>query len=289
MDAADFAGRRRFVATPSGRIAYVEAGSGPPAVFLHGVPLNGFHWRHVVAGVKDLRRCIALDLMALGHTEIAAGADVSFTAQARMVAEVCDALGLEQIDLVGNDSGGGIAQLFAARHPSRLRTLTLTNCDVHDNWPPAAVEPVIEAARSGALVEGARLMLADPSVARSEAGLGVGYAIPSALTDEAVRVYLEPLLATPERIEGMRRYWLSFDCAQTVAIAPALRALRAPTLVVWALDDVFFDVRWAHWLRDTVPGVARVVEVPGAKLFFPEDHPEALVGPLREHWRRHGS
>jgi len=97
-------------------------------------------------------------------------------------------------------------------------------------------------------------------------------------------VYLEPLLATPERIESMRRYWLSFDCAQTVAIEPALRRLRVPTLVVWALADVFFDVRWAHWLGATIPGLTRVVEVPEAKLFFPEDRPEALVGPLRELW-----
>ena len=289
MDARDFHARRRFVPTPSGRIAYVEEGSGPPAVFLHGVPLNGFHWRHVMARVGDLRRCIAPDLMALGYTEVAPDQDVSFTAQARMVVELCDGLGLERIDLVANDSGGGIAQIFAARHPGRLRTLTLTNCDVHDNWPPPAVLPLIEAARTGALFEGARFMLADPDFARSEAGLGVGYAVPSALTDEAVRVYLEPLVATPERIESARRYWLSFDCAQTVAVEPALRALRVPTLVVWALDDVFFDVRWAHWLRDTIPGVTRVVEVPGAKLFFPEDRPDTLVGPLRELWRRHGS
>src|SRR5206468_7248763 len=92
--------------------------------------------------------------------------------------------------------------------PERLRTLTLTNCDTHDNWPPEAVRPIIEAARSGALTEAARLMLADPGFARSPAGLGVGYADPSAPTDEAIRVYLEPLVATPERIENVRRYWL---------------------------------------------------------------------------------
>ncbi len=284
MDAETFHARRRFAETPSGRIAYVEQGRGPAAVFLHGVPLNGFHWRHVIDAVSDIHRCIALDLMGLGYTEIAPDQDVSFTAQARMLAELCDALDLGPIDLVGNDSGGGIAQLFAARHPERLRTLTLTNCDTHDNWPPEAVRPIIEAARSGALIDAARLMLADPGFARSPAGLGVGYADPSAPTDEALRVYLEPLLATPERIESMRRYWLSFDCAQTVAIEPALRRLRVPTLVVWALADVFFDVRWAHWLGATIPGVTRVVEVPEAKLFFPEDRPEALVGPLRELW-----
>ncbi len=257
MDAKTFHARRRFAETPSGRIAYVEQGRGPAAVFLHGVPLNGFHWRHVIDAVSDLRRCIALDLMALD---------------------------LGPIDLVGNDSGGGIAQLFAAGHPERLRTLTLTNCDTHDNWPPEAVKPIIEAARSGALTEAARLMLADPGFARSAAGLGVGYADPSAPTDEAIRVYLEPLVATPERIENSRRYWLSFDCAQTVAIEPALRRLRVPTLVVWGLADVFFDVRWARWLRDTIPGVTRLIEVPEAKLFFPEDRPEALIGPLRELW-----
>ena len=284
MDARTFHARRRFVETPSGRIAYVEEGRGPAAVFLHGVPLNGFHWRHVLERVSDLRRSIALDLMGLGYTEIRPDQDVSFAAQASMLAEFCDALDLPQIDLVGNDSGGGIAQIFAARHPERLRTLTLTNCDVHDNWPPESVRPIIEAARSGVLAEGTRLMLADPEVARSGAGLGVGYADPSALTDEAVRVYLEPLLATPERIENVRRYWLSFDCAQTVAIERALGALRVPTLVVWGLADVFFDVRWAHWLRDTIPGPTRVIEVPEAKLFFPEDRPAALVAPLRELW-----
>src|SRR2546426_6442803 len=181
MDAQNFHARRRFAETPSGRIAYVEQGTGPAAVFVHGVPLNGFHWRHVIDAVGDLRRCIALDLMGLGYTEIAPDQDVSFGAQARMLAELCDALGLGPIDLVGNDSGGGIAQIFAARHPERLRTLTLTNCDAHDNWPPEAVRPIVEAARSGALAEGARLMLADLDFARSGAGLGVGYADPSAL------------------------------------------------------------------------------------------------------------
>ncbi|HXL45564.1 MAG TPA: alpha/beta fold hydrolase [Candidatus Binatia bacterium] len=156
MDAETFHARRRFAETPSGRIAYVEQGRGPAAVFLHGVPLNGFHWRHVIDAVGDLRRCIALDLMGLGYTEIRPDQDVSFTAQARMLAELCDALDLGPIDLVGNDSGGGIAQLFAAGHPERLRTLTLTNCDTHDNWPPEAVKPIIEAARSGALTEAAR-------------------------------------------------------------------------------------------------------------------------------------
>jgi pimeloyl-ACP methyl ester carboxylesterase len=75
------------------------------------VPLNGYHWRHVIDRVRHRRRCIVIDLMGLGYTEIGYSQDVSFTAQARMIAEVLDALGIEQVDLVGNDSGGAVAQI----------------------------------------------------------------------------------------------------------------------------------------------------------------------------------
>jgi pimeloyl-ACP methyl ester carboxylesterase len=284
MNAAAFHAARRFADTASGRIAYVSQGDGPPAVFLHGVPLNGFHWRHVVAGVADLRRCIALDLLGLGYTETKPGQDLRFTAQAEMVRQVCDALGLDTIDLVANDSGGAIAQLFAAKYPKRLRSLTLTNCDAHDNWPPAALAPTMEAAKSGALAGALQMMAANPDVARSPAGLGVGYADPNHPTDEALGVYAAPLLASPERAEAVCRFFTGMDCAQTVAIEAKLRELTVPTLVVWAQDDVFFAPEWGRWLRDTIPGVTQLVEVPEAKLFFPEDRPDALIGPLRAHW-----
>src|SRR6185295_17106027 len=76
---------RRFVETDSGRIAYVEQGTGPVALFVHGVPLNGFHWRHVIGEMQDMRRCVALDLMGLGYTWISPTQDVSFVAQAKMI------------------------------------------------------------------------------------------------------------------------------------------------------------------------------------------------------------
>jgi pimeloyl-ACP methyl ester carboxylesterase len=280
MDASTFHQQRRFVATPSGQIAYVEQGSGPVALFIHGVPLNGFHWRYVMAAMQDRRRCLALDLMGLGHTRIAPQQEVSFTAQARMVLQFLDALGIDRVDLIGNDSGGAVAQIFAANHPERLRTLTLTNCDVHDNWPPEAIAPAMAAAREGTLVDRYAALLTD--TAERQARLARAWANPAVLTDETYRVYIEPLLASAATRNNFHRYWLAFDNAQTRAIEDRLRQLSVPTLIVWALDDLYFPVRWAHWLRDTIPGVVRLVEVPGAKLFFPEDQPQALVGPLRE-------
>src|SRR3977135_1209472 len=117
------------VETPSGRISYASAGSGPVAFFVHGVVLNKHLWRHQLAGLSDIRRCIAVDLLAHGDTEITPDQDVSVTANAKMLKEVLDALKIDQVDLIGNDSGGGIAQIFAALYPGRVRSLTLTDCD----------------------------------------------------------------------------------------------------------------------------------------------------------------
>ena len=284
MDAPTFHESRRFIQVPSGRIAYVERGNGPSALFLHGVPLNGFHWRHVIDRVADLRRCIAVDLMGLGHTEVEPGQDLSFAAQAEMVRDLLDALAIEQVDLVGNDSGGAIAQIVAARHPERVRTLTLTNCDVHDQWPPAAVLPTLALARAGRLADQFRRMIEQPEQARDRRSLGACYADPSVLSDEAIRVYLEPITASDERAANMHRYWTSFDVRQTVEIEPLLRRFTAPTLIVWGTDDIFFDMSLARWLWDAIPGVVRLVKVPGARLFFPEEQPDALTAPLRELW-----
>src|SRR5262249_42196838 len=120
---------KKSVATRFGDIAYTDRGSGPPALFVHGIFHNGHLWRPVVERLQDVRRCIAVDLMAHGDTQIAPDQDVSFAAQAEMLEAFCAALGLDQVDLVANDSGSGIAQIFAARHPGRIRSFTITNGD----------------------------------------------------------------------------------------------------------------------------------------------------------------
>jgi pimeloyl-ACP methyl ester carboxylesterase len=290
MDIATFHASRRFADVKSGRIAYFERGQGPVALFIHGVPINGYHWRHVIDRAKAHRRCIAIDLMGLGYTEIGPTQDVSFTAQAQMIAEVLDALGIDKIDLVGNDSGGAIAQIFAAHHPHRLTSLVLTNCDVHDGWPPPQVLPLMEHSRKGTLAPIFQPTLDRPDLARERYARGESvplfrsYADTSVLTDDVIRLYLQPLLSSPQRIDAFQRYWLGFDSAQTVAIHAALKTLQVPTLIVWGLKDIFFDKKWAYWLKDTIPGAARVVEVEDGRLFFPEDRPETLTVPMLEFW-----
>jgi pimeloyl-ACP methyl ester carboxylesterase len=290
MDIAKFHARRRFADVESGRIAYFEEGEGPAALFVHGVPLNGYHWRHVIDRARHRRRCIAIDLMGLGYSEISPKQDVSFAAQARMLAQVLDALGIKQVDLVGNDSGGAIAQIFAAHYPDPLASLVLTNCDVHDGWPPPQVLPLIERARAGTLAPIFRPMAERPDLARQRHARGESvplfrsYADPGVLTDEVIRLYLRPLFSSPQRIDAFQRYWLGFDNAQTIAIHGALKALQVPTLIVWGLQDFFFDKKWAYWLRDTIPRAREVVEVDDARLFFPEDRPDSLTEPMLRFW-----
>ena len=93
-----------------------------------------------------------------------------------MLDELCERLGLDQVDVVANDTGGAVAQVFAARYPHRIRTLTLTNCDVHDNFPPEAFKPFVALAEAGELGPMVAAMAGDLAVARSEVGFAQGYA-----------------------------------------------------------------------------------------------------------------
>jgi pimeloyl-ACP methyl ester carboxylesterase len=231
-----------------------------------------------------MRRCIAVDLLAHGDTEIAADQDVSVTANATMLAQFLDALGIDQVDLVGNDSGGGIAQIFAATYPSRVRSLTLTDCDAHDNWPPPAFKPFLEMAAAGGLRGTLDAMLGDKNVYRSPQALGPAYEHPEQLADETIEAYLRPLVRTEQRTRDFQRFLAAFDNKHTVAIEGRLRQLEAPTLIVWGTDDVYFDVRWARWLAETIPGTRRTIELHGARIFFPEERAAEFNQDLRAHW-----
>lgn len=275
---------RQSVQTASGRISYLEQGAGPVALFVHGVLLNGHLWRHQLAELSDIRRTIAVDLLAHGDTEIAPDQDVSVTANAKMLEEFLDALKIDRVDLVGNDSGGGIAQIFTALHPERVRSLTLTDCDAHDNWPPEAFKPFLAMAAGGGLRGTLDAVLADKSIYRSPGALGPAYEHPEQVSDDDIEAYLRPLVRTEQRTRDLQRFLAAFDNKHTVAIEGQLKTLKAPTLIVWGTDDVYFDVKWSQWLADTIPG-ARRVEFKGARLFFPEERWADFSKELRAHWQ----
>jgi pimeloyl-ACP methyl ester carboxylesterase len=276
---------QRSVQTASGRISYLEQGTGPVALFVHGVLLNGYLWRHQLADLSDLRRCIAVDLLAHGDTEIASDQQVSVTDNAKMLQEFLDALHIDQVDLVGNDSGGGIAQIFAASHPERVRSLTLTDCDAHDNWPPEAFKPFLAMAAAGGLRGTLDALLSDKRIYRSPQALGPAYEQPAEVSDETIDKYLRPFVRSEQRTRDLERFLAAFDHRHTLVIEDRLKTLKVPTLIVWGTDDVYFDVKWSHWLADNIPGTRRRVEFENARIFFPEERWQEFNKELRTHWQ----
>jgi pimeloyl-ACP methyl ester carboxylesterase len=273
-------------ALAQGDIRYLQCGDGPAALFIHGWPLNGTHWQPVMTRLGAARRCIAPDLMGLGHTRVGPRQELSPAAQATMLLDLMDALDLGQFDVVANDSGTCIAQLLAVKAPMRVRSLLLTNGDVDTNSPPPALAPALQAAREGHLDQLLQRHLDDPQFARSPQGLGgLCYTDPAHLTAEAAARYFGPLLATPLRRHQFQQYGVAFEPNPLVPVRTALAALRVPARLVWGTGDIHFPLATAYWLSRTLPLSRGVREVPGAKLFFTEEFPDLIAGEALRLWR----
>jgi pimeloyl-ACP methyl ester carboxylesterase len=277
---------RRTIQTTSGPISAIDVGHGPVALFVHGVGTGALLWRNVIEQLQGERRCIAIDLPLHGHSPARPDQDFSLAALAELVEHVCAALDLEHVDVAANDTGGAIAQIFAARHPDRLATLTLTDCETHDNVPPAPLKSTVLLARIGVFAPISRLIARNESLARKLV-FASGYQHPQLLSDEIVRAFLQPLFGTAESARQFQRWMASSNPRDLLAAEAALRQLHVPTLVVWGTDDVFFPRHWAYWLKDTIPGVTEVVELERARLFFPDERADELVVHLRRHWQVH--
>lgn len=283
LTAAAFHATRRFANTRYGKIAYVERGTGEAALFLHGFPLNGFQWRGTIARLSAQRRCIAPDWLGLGYTQVAAGQSVAPSAQVEMLAQMLDELGLARVDIIANDSGGAIAQLFMTRYRQRVRTVLLTNCDVENDSPPAALLPVIEMARAGKFVDTwLAPWLADKKLARSKEGLGGQcYTYPQNPSDEAIECYLAPLVRSPQLVHA---YALGLEPNPLAGIEVALKECTVPTRIIWGTGDTIFSPASPDYLHRVLPGSRGVHRVAGAKLFFPEEFPDLIAEEARRLW-----
>jgi haloalkane dehalogenase len=286
IDARAFHASRRFASTAFGQIAYVERGAGAAALFIHGLPLNGFQWRGALERLSPYRRCIAPDSMGLGYSEIPDGQDLAPEAQAIMFAAFLDALSIPAVDLVASDSGGAIAQIFVARYPERVRTLLLTNCDVHTDSPPPIILPQIVASRAGTFADDVLVpQLRDKATARLPSGLGgFCYTNPANLTDEAIECYLRPVTTLPRRKAQFHAYFAALDRNPLLAIEPALQRSTVPLRVVWGTGDTIFDQSSPDWLNRIFPKSRGVRRIEGAKLFFPEEMPDVIAEEARRLW-----
>jgi pimeloyl-ACP methyl ester carboxylesterase len=281
---------RRFAQTAFGSIAHIDRGTGPAALFLHGFPLSSFQWRGAIDRLSSYRRCIAPDLMGLGYTVVAPGQSITPTAQADMIGAFLDRLEIRQVDLIANDSGGAVAQLFVTKYPLRVRTLLLTNCDVETDSPPPAMLPIIEAARAGLYPDlWLEPWLRHKDVARSPTGLGgMCYTDPAHPTDAALEQYLGPLVGSAERKALVNRYTLGLTPNPLEGAESMLRQCTVPTRIVWGVGDTIFSPRNPDYLAGILPRVTGIRRIEKAKLFFPEEYPDIIAEEVQLLWARAG-
>jgi haloalkane dehalogenase len=287
LDAARFTALRRFAPTPFGDVAFVEQGQGRAVLLLHGFPLNSFQWRGVIERLSPFARCIAPDFLGMGHSRIAAEQDAGPDSQVLMLASLLDGFGIAQTDLIANDSGGAVAQLFAVRYPARVRSLLLTNCDTEIQSPPEAVRPVIELSRQGRFVDEWLVPWhANPSLARSAQGLGgMCYADAAHPTDEALRMYFGPLIDSPARKSALHRYALALERNALLGIRAMQRRSQVPTRIVWGSDDTIFDASNAAYLASSFGNSHGARRLENAKLFWPEERPDIVAAQARMLWK----
>jgi haloalkane dehalogenase len=285
IDAKAFHESRKFADLPISRVAYVERGHGLAALFIHGYPLNGFQWRGALERLQPYRRCIAPDVMGLGHTQTPEGQIISPETQAQMLSMFLDSLHIDSVDLVANDSGGLVAQMFIAKYPHRVRTLLITNCDVDENNPPLQFAPFVNLAKKGTLVDRFIVsQLNDKELARSPRGLGAAYTYPQQLSDETIEIYLRPLVESDLKKTQVDEYTISLGTNTLVAVRDQLHAWKGSARMVWGLKDTLFSVQTAEWLDRTFPGSHGIRRLEDANLFFPEEMPDIIAAEATALW-----
>jgi pimeloyl-ACP methyl ester carboxylesterase len=265
--------QRHEIELPAGRIRYREAGEGRPVVFVHGYLVDGRLWDGVVDRLSDRCRCIAPD-WPIGAQQIAMKPDADLTPYgiAATIDSFLAALDLEDVTIVGNDSGGAMSQVLVTRHPERIGRLVLTNCDTHENFPPG----IFKAMPPIANLPGGMALLAAPFRIPALARAAFKPFARTKIPDELVASWMKPGLSDPGVKHDAKKVTGGMNKRYTLEAAEKLSSSELPVLLTWAPGDKFFPIRYAERLAKETPN-ARLVQIPDAKTFVPLDQPQHLA------------
>jgi pimeloyl-ACP methyl ester carboxylesterase len=275
-------GEAGMVEVAGGEIECFQRGEGPVLVFAHGWLANANLWRKVVDQLADRFRCIALDLPFGSHrVPMRADADLTPAGCGEIVAQTLAALDLRDVTLVGNDSGGAYSQIATAARPDRVARLVLNSCETpYDEFPPPPFDglPAIAAdpAALGQLFEALR----DRAIRSTPAAYGL--LIKRPIDDLVSDSYALPCIADPDVLHDASRVISSAASAPVHAAGQRLLdSFERPVLFAWGPGDRVFPLahaqRYAAELAD-----GRVVPIPDAYSFTPEDQPRLLAAAIAE-------
>src|SRR5579871_204515 len=270
----------REIALPQGTIRYIDQGTGPTLVLIHGLFANTTLWSLLIPRLAPQFRCIAPELPLGAHAHpMKPDADLSPLGMAQLIADFMQALDLRDVTLVGNDTGGALCQLVIAHHPERITRLVLTNCDAFEQFFP----PSLAAFQYGARLFGvgfanflawalrARFAQRGFLATVSNRRMGAGE------LDAAFRT----MLHLPGVRRDVTRFLQGVSRRYTLEAARSFPSFRHPVLLVWGKDDMFFSARLAQRIQHAFPDAALTFQ-PNSRAFVPLDQPEALAEHITE-------
>lgn len=270
---SDDLGPARTLELDGARLRAHVTGEGPPIVFVHGALVNANLWRKVVPRLDGFTR-VTLDLPLGSHTIPVPARPNTPPDVAKLIGEAVTALGLTDVTLVGNDTGGAICQLVAAERPDWLGRLVLTSCDAFEHFPPPRLKPLFMTLRAPGGLEAAYALMRVRALRHLP--VAFGWLVHERIPDQVTDSYVRPLLDSAEIRADAKRLARGVDPADTLAAAERLRAFDRPTLIAWSADDRFFPPADGERLAATIPG-ARLESIAGARTFSAEDRPERLA------------
>ena len=278
MGGSDVRSEGREIGLPAGSIRYREAGEGKPVVFVHGYLVDGRLWDGVVDRLSDRCRCIAPD-WPIGAQQVAMDPDADLTPPgiAATIASFLEALDLDDVTIVGNDSGGAMSQVLVTRHPERIGRLVLTNCDTHENFPPG----IFKAMPPIAALPGGMTLLAAPFRIGALARAAFRPFSKNPIPADLIASWMEPGLHDPGVKRDAKKVTAGMNKRYTLEAAEKLRGSDLPILLAWAPGDRFFPLSYAKRLAADA-GNARIVEIADAKTFVPLDQPGRLADLIAE-------
>jgi pimeloyl-ACP methyl ester carboxylesterase len=270
-------GDEQEVSLPQGQLRYFRRGEGPVIVFAHGWLANANLWRKVIERLANRFTCIALDLPFGAHrVAMNPDADLSPAGCGDLIASALSALGLDQVTLVGNDSGGAYSQIAVASAPHRVARLVLNSCETpYSEFPPPPFDGLPEAAKNpetlGRLLEALR----DREIRLTPAAFGL--LIKHPIEDVVSDSYALPCLSDTQILRDTSKVMSSANSASVQEAGRRLIAeFNRPVLFAWSPQDRVFAPtdarRYCEALSD-----GRLVLIEDAYSFTPEDQPERLA------------
>jgi pimeloyl-ACP methyl ester carboxylesterase len=270
---AESLGPVRELALPQGAVRYHSVGSGPAVVFVHGALVNANLWRKVVAELSADFRCVTLDLPFGSHVvPMAPDADLSPPAVADLIADAIEALELDDVTLVGNDTGGAICQIVVTRRPERIGALVLTSCDAFDNFPPKLMKPIMPLLSHAALL---RATLA-PARARAVQRAIFGALAKRPVEPEVLDSYALPAVTSGDVRRDLARFMAGLDKRHTLEAAERLPAFDKPAVIAWSREDRFFPPDHGERLAELL-SQGRLEWIEDSRTFSPEDQPARVA------------